>query len=239
MDVDTLVLKYGQQFMDEVWKDLPDSQYGNLESMYLYAYMREYKPRFIFELGTASEGRSTFIIQKAMVENGGGLHTICDVPPVGEEAIANLAKHFPVYNTRLLSGPVEQMGQFVDMNKVEFLFIDADHKRPFANWYMDKLIPRLNDGDIVHIHDMPKRLYGSKQYPKKDSSEFSAVMNRLEDGTASLKTICFLDDWKQNKAFKEKHDALKDKFPIIGSFHSLELPESSSSAYFEKIAGGR
>jgi len=238
MDIDTLVFKYGDEFMDIVWKDLPDSQYGNLESIYLYAYMREYKPRCVFELGTAINGRSSFIIHKAIEENGGGLHTMCDLPHVGEEALANLSKHFPVYNVWLLSGPIEQMAVHVDMSKIDFLFIDADHGEPFAEWYMDNFIPRLNDGVVIHIHDMPRSLYGNF-YPKDFPNEFVSVMKRLGSGTVQMEEICFLDDWKKDPKLKKKHDDLNKKYPIIGKFGAKDLPYSSSAAYFKKIAGGR
>jgi len=67
--VEEIINLFGEEFKRDVWPEMPDSQYANFESMVLYCFIRKFKPYGVVEMGTEAEGRSSYIIQKALEEN--------------------------------------------------------------------------------------------------------------------------------------------------------------------------
>ena len=150
MDVKRLIDQYGQEFETEVFPCLPDSQYGNLESLILYSIIRNRKPQIVTEFGTETKGRSTYIIHKALEKNERiFVHAMFDKQGVVEEALVNLSRHFPsksIQQTWILSGPIEYTIEIFDrlipLDRINFAFIDADHGCDFTKWYVERIIKK-------------------------------------------------------------------------------------------------
>mgnify|MGYP001577655182 CR=1 FL=1 len=231
-----LIDKYGQEFYDKCWEKLPDSQYGNLESMVLYGFIRESKPITVAEIGVAEHGRSTFIIQKALLENGQPFcHLMSDYHDTLGKAFNYLCeKEISAEGIFLLPGQIQHTFQVPAWNKVDFLFIDADHTRLFAEWYFDSLIPLLKPATWVHIHDT--NLSGDWVWRERAGCETEELMLRHDKGTLPLEKVAWLEDWCINRSFEIDRERIYNRFPDIGKFPALELPYACSASYWKMPA---
>jgi len=222
-----IVNEFGDEFTNEIWPQLPNSQYSNLASLILYCFIRHQKPKKIFELGTERHSRSTNIIQKALLKNGGDFtHYMCDFEPVLNQAKNNL---FDTTNTVLINGPVENL-QF-DYSEIDFLFIDAHHEKWFAGFYLDEIVTKLKDGVPVHVHD----IYLSKDWEHRfpyvicETQEFQ---ERHKMKTLNVEKWFWLEDYCMNPEYKEVREELAQKFPYIGGFPAPELPYGDGTSYW-------
>lgn len=237
MNIEHLVDEFGKEFEENVYPNLPDSQYGNLESMLLYCLIRKRKPRFLAEIGTEIHGRSSYIIQKALVKNDqDSIHAMFDVPGVAERALRTLIDQGLGSNVWLFSGFVESTIQALSKKKnlkeVDFMFIDADHEDSFALWYIKNVIEKLSDGTLVHVHDVNTTDKLERESPI--DTEERVLRDLKKDGKLPLKSlisfdnICKLEEnldlWKR---IQKKHDFIGEPFPT-------EFPHICCAEYFEK-----
>lgn len=219
--------KYGEEFTNEVWPGLPYSEYSNLASLILYCFIRENKPKKVFELGTERHARSTNIIQKALLKNGGDFtHYMCDFEPILYQAHRNL---FNTENTVLLNGPVETL-EF-DYSEIDFLFIDAHHEKWFAAFYLDEIVTKLKNGVPVHVHDIYLTGDWVHRYPNVicETQEFQ---ERYKAKELNVEKNFWLQDYCTNPDYAEIRNKLNEKFPYIGGFPAPELPYGDGTTYW-------
>jgi hypothetical protein len=233
MEDKDLVLKiineYGKEYVEEVLPNLPDSQYGMLESLVLYCFIRHNKFKKIFELGTEHKSRSSYIIQKALLKNGADfIHFMCDFPLILERARLNL---FNKTNVEMVYGPIEYV-EF-DFNQLDFLFIDAHHERDFAVFYLDKLISNLKQNTLVHIHDINL----SEDWYDRDGriNEAYELIQRHKNNTLNIKKLFWLEDFSVNPNYEDSWNKIKSEFDFIGNFPATSLPYNASASYWTKI----
>lgn len=219
--------KYGHEFTNDIWPGLPNSQYSNLASLILYCFIRDKKPKKVFELGTERHSRSTHIIQKALLKNGDDFtHFMCDFKPVLYQAERNL---FNTDNILLLEGPVETL-EF-DYEDIDFLFIDAHHEKWFAGFYLDEIVTKLKEGTPVHVHD----IYLSKDWEHRfpyvicETQEFQE-RNKMK--TLNLEKWFWLEDYCMNPEYQDIRNSLNEKYPYIGGFPAPELPYGDGTSYW-------
>lgn len=220
--------KYGDEFTKDIWPQLPNSEYSNLASLVLYCFIRDNKPKKVFELGTERYARSTNIIQKALLKNGEDFtHYMCDFEPVLYKAHRNL---FNTDNTVLINGPVENIN--FDYKDIDFLFIDAHHEKWFAAFYLDEIIPQLKDGVPVHVHDIYLTGDWVHRYPNVicETQEFQ---ERHRAKQLNVEKLFWLQDYCTNPDYEEIRNKLNEKFPFIGGFPAPELPYGDGTTYWK------
>jgi hypothetical protein len=61
LNVYKIIEKYGNNFEELVWKNAPYSNFGHIESIFLWSLIRKNKYKNVVEVGSTSSGRSTFI----------------------------------------------------------------------------------------------------------------------------------------------------------------------------------
>ena len=223
------IYDFGEEYENEVFLGMPYSQYGNLESLYLYCFIRSNKLKYIIELGCERNSRSSYIIQKALLKNGGGTHIMCDFEDVLNEAFNNL------FDT---SGVIKMPGDIRDtykdliphLEKCDFLFIDAHHERDFAVFYLDNLIPHLRSGVDVHIHDINL----SGDWVDRDGRENEALelITRHKNDTLNLKKRLWLEDISVNEKYKDIFNIISRRH-MIGKFPATSLPFNASASYWK------
>jgi predicted O-methyltransferase YrrM len=236
MNIRNLVNSYGKEFVEEVWPSLPNSQYSNFESLVLYCKVRRDNPRVLYEMGTEREGRSTYIIQKALLKNGGDpLHVMFDIPGNTEEAFANLVRKGIYKNIWVVSGNIMDTYQIVKKTVAKdlssFVFIDADHSETFAKWYLNNVIFDLAKGTTVHIHDV--HFLNDKEKPP--ATELLYLYEKFRDGTLPMDLIFDSSAYQEDEKNKEEWEILKKEYPFIGDFDPTGFPYDCSASYFEKI----
>ena len=228
MDLLYYVDKYGREFKEEIWYELPYSQYSALSSMLLYGLIREHKYKNIFELGCERKSRSSFIIQKALLKNGGEFkHYMCDFPQVLEQAVTNL---FDVTGVEVVPGDVTKV-QF-DYSDIDFMFIDAHHEKWFCAWYLDNIVTQLKNGTLVHIHD----IYLTPDWKNRMDREMETeeLIERHQNGTLNLEKELWMEDYCMNPDYKRAWEYVEKKYPFIGQFPAPTLPHGDGTTYWKK-----
>lgn len=228
--MDQAILSHFDYFFKNVFPFLPDSQYGNLESAYLYGVLRSHKFKNIVELGTEKHSRSSYIIQLA---KGKAKHHMFDLPEVIKEAVSNLEIEMGTNGVIPHPGKFENTYQEIDWSKIDFLFIDADHKRDFAVFYLQNVIPKLKPGTLVHVHDM--NLWGNWQTGYYPDSEIEEFVDRFDKGYLPLVKVEWLWDYCINPNLEPFTNLLSEKYPAVGFFPMKELPYGCSATYWRTL----
>ena len=227
MDIKYLIDKWGKEFQNELWDELPYSEYANLSSMILYAVIRENKFKNIFEMGCERQSRSSYIIQKALLKNDDDFtHYMSDFPIILEQAIENL---FNKVGVSAVAGDVTEVN--FDYKDIDFLFIDAHHEKWFASWYLDSIIPQLKKGTYIHVHDIYLYQDWQHRFPEVicETQEFQ---ERNKQGNLSLDKLFWMEDLAMHD--KDIWDYIQKKFNFIGNFPAPSLPYGDGTTYWIK-----
>jgi hypothetical protein len=227
MDLKYLIDKWGEEFKNEIWYEMPYSQYSNLSSMLLYAVIREGGYKKIFELGCERKSRSSFIIQKALLKNGGEFnHYMCDFYYVLEQSVKNL---FDVTGVEPVPGEVTKID--FDYSDIDFMFIDAHHEKWFCAWYLDKVVPQLKEGTLLHIHD----IYLTPDWKNRMDREMETeeLIERHKNGTLTLEKLLWMEDYCMDPKHKDTWEYIASKYPFIGDFPAPLLPHGDGTTYWK------
>jgi hypothetical protein len=131
--------------------------YGEVEAHFLHCVIRHLKPRMVIEVGS---GVSTFFSLHALDLNrrtdGVEFSMVCIEPypkPKLRKLIAQ--KQVTAYEQQVQDVEIEVFEQLAEG---DILFIDSSHVSKVdsdVNYLLFEILPRLRDGVIVHIHDIP------------------------------------------------------------------------------------
>lgn len=150
--------------------DIPYQYYLNnglferIDGGILYTMIRHFKPDKILEIGS---GNSTYLSAQAILKNkevnsGYGCELVAVEPYPNE----TLKKGFPGLS-RLVTSKAEDipLSKFEQLSENDILFIDSSHVLKIGSdvgFEILEVLPRLNKGVIIHIHD----IFLPKEYPR-------------------------------------------------------------------------
>jgi len=224
-------------FNDEL-KDIPDSRSGELvfhfnnnsfesgDAEFLYNMIRLKKPARFFEVGS---GNSTLMAKKAIerneLENSAYRCRHLCIEPYEKPWLEQTG--ITVVRQRVEDVDKEV---FAELETDDILFIDSSHViRPQGDILFEylELLPTLNVGVIVHIHD----IFSPRDYPK----EWVIDEVRLWNEQYLLEAFLTCNrDWKVlgalNYLHHNHHESLRAKCPYVT--HDSE----PGSFYLQKIA---
>jgi predicted O-methyltransferase YrrM len=139
------------------------AQLDDVEAELTYLALRDHRPDTVMELGTF-HGWSTTWILSALRDNGGGhLHSFDRVDTVLRTVPAELAAD----RWTFVTGDVAANLAAVPPD-IGYLFVDADHGRRFARWYLGHLFPLVTAGTPVSVHDV---FHGRRARPWSEGAE--------------------------------------------------------------------
>ena len=140
---------------------------GTFESVdgeILYCMIRHFKPKKIFEIGS---GNSTYLAAQAVLRNKEEDGKECEL--IAFEPYPNdvLRAGFPGLS-KLIPTKIEDvaLSKFDELKKNDILFIDSSHVLKIGSdvqYEYLEMLPRLNKGVIVHLHD----IFLPAEYPKE------------------------------------------------------------------------
>lgn len=132
-------------------------QYDLVESQVLYMILRDLRPHNVIEF-SCNTGFSTHFSALALQYNGTGtLHSFELEPQFAAIAERNVRGSGLGAQVRFTVGDVkETLVPYIQSldRPPEVVFIDSDHRAPFAQWYIRELLPILAPGTLVHVHDI-------------------------------------------------------------------------------------
>ena len=180
--LDQFASRFKQEY-DEFPKDYPSSPheyyldnevFGPVDGEILYCMIRHFQPKRVVEVGS---GYSTLLSAQAILKNeedSGNRAELTAIDPYPNETIrrgfAGLSK--------LIIAKVENvdMAEFLKLQENDILFIDTSHVLKIGNdvqYEYLEILPSLNKGVIVHIHD----IFLPMGYPKKWVQEWRLFWN--------------------------------------------------------------
>lgn len=141
-----------------------NNMFRSVDAEILYCMIRYFKPKKIIEIGS---GYSTYLSAQAILKNAeesGNRAKLTAIEPYPNEV---LTSGFPGLS-KLISAKVEEIDpiSFNELKKNDILFIDSSHVLKIGGdiqYEYLEVLPRLNRGVIVHIHD----IFLPAEYPKK------------------------------------------------------------------------
>lgn len=139
--------------------------FGSVDGEILYCMIRHFKPRRIYEIGS---GYSTYLSAQAVQKNVEEDNAYeCELVAIEPQPNRILKDGFPGLS-KLVSQEVQDfpVSEFEKLTWNDILFIDSSHVLRIGNdvqcEYLE-ILPRLNKGAIVHIHD----IFLPAEYPKE------------------------------------------------------------------------
>ena len=135
---------------------LNNISFGSVSAEVLYSMIRHFKPRKIIEIGS---GFSTLCSATAIRKNyKEDKNYSCDFLAIEPYPNELLRRGFPGF-TKLIQKKVQEvpLSVFKDLNENDILFIDSSHVIKIGSdvqYEYLEIIPRLNKGVLIHIHDI-------------------------------------------------------------------------------------
>lgn len=136
--------------------------FGSVDGEVLYSFIRFYKPRRIIEVGS---GYSTLLESEAIMKNTSEdsrykceLTTIDPNPPIYASGLPNAE----IVVKKVQDVP---LSKFTELGQNDILFLDSSHCLSIGSdvqWEYLEILPRLNPGVIIHVHD----IFMPSEYPR-------------------------------------------------------------------------
>jgi len=143
--------------------NMENSEFRSVDAEILYCMIRHFKPKRIFEIGS---GYSTVIMARAIEKNREEKfadYKLTSIDPYPKKFIKS---SMPVFFS-LIEKQVQEVGlnEFDKLKENDMLFIDSSHMLKIGSdvqYEYLEILPRLNNGVLVHIHD----IFLPHEYPK-------------------------------------------------------------------------
>ncbi len=129
--------------------------FGSVDGEILYCMIRRFKPKRIIEVGS---GSSTYLSAQAIQKNKDEYGINADLIAIEPYPNDILLKGFPGLS-RLIAAKIQDvdLSEFERLEENDILFIDSSHVLKIGGdvqYEYLEILPRLNKGVIVHIHDI-------------------------------------------------------------------------------------
>jgi predicted O-methyltransferase YrrM len=141
---------------------LRNASFISVDGEILYCMIRHFKPRRVFEIGS---GNSTYLAAQAARKNeaaGFPCELIAFEPYPNEVLKAGFAGLSRLAPMKIENVP---LSEFDRLQENDILFIDSSHSLKIGSdvqYEFLEIIPRLNRGVVVHVHD----IFLPAEYPK-------------------------------------------------------------------------
>lgn len=140
-----------------------NNYFCSVDGEILFCMIRHFKPKKILEIGS---GNSTFLSAQAILRNKEENNRECELIAIEPNPNNVLKAGFPGLS-KLVPTAVQDvsLSEFTKLKENDILFIDSSHVLRIGNdvqYEYLEILPRLNKGVIVHIHD----IFLPAEYPK-------------------------------------------------------------------------
>ncbi|GAA1828843.1 hypothetical protein GCM10009772_03250 [Pseudonocardia alni subsp. carboxydivorans] len=124
-------------------------QLDDVEAELTYLLLRHHRPSQVVEVGTFY-GWSTTWILSALRDNGSGHLQSFDLV---DHVCGTVPKELSTGRWTFHRGDLRETVEKVPAD-TGYLFVDADHGRRFARWYLEHLFGRIATGTPTSVHDV-------------------------------------------------------------------------------------
>ena len=129
------------------WDNRLRPQLDDIEAEITYLLVRHAQPDVVVEFSPCG-GWSTMWILNALADSAVGHLFSYDLV---DWSVHNVPRTLSDGRWQFVQGDVRKQDLPAD---IDYLFIDSDHSADFARWYISALLPRLQSGTYVSVHDV-------------------------------------------------------------------------------------
>jgi predicted O-methyltransferase YrrM len=190
-------------------------QLDDIEAELTYLRIRERRPEVVVEVSPFRGWSTTWILRALRDNDAGSLASFDRVPDARSFVPGDLARRW----TLVVGDVQERMSEMPE--SIDYLFIDADHRAPFAEWYLEELVPRVPAGSGASIHDI---FHGSG--PGRRSGEARVVLEWFEEAGI---------DWFTPSRFGpgRVHDEIQAQRLLLGMEEPIHSGDHDSIVFFD------
>lgn len=170
------------------------------EAEVLYSLVRHIKPKRIVEMSPARGFTSLLMINACEKNDNQASIYSYDLDDMSQ----GLDRGGAVFR-QLIIGDVKDTLDPEDLKRTDFLFIDSDHSREFAEWYCKNLIKELRKDTLIWIHDWNG--YDTKKDEQAKVKEYCSGPRQL------CEPIINLMDYYEENILMRKADKRGDRSP--------------------------
>ncbi len=181
----------------------------DLEAEVTYLLIRDKRPKVMLEI-SPNAGWSTTWILSALRDNGDGELWSYDLHDTSARFVP---KALARGRWHLVQGDARDTTKTAP--RFDYLFLDSDHRKEFAEWYVEALLPRARRGTVVSVHDV--------FHSGMPSEEGAVVQAWLEKQGLSYWTVASAVDQEVLNAVLDERARLGLDFVIhpLGSTNSM------------------
>jgi predicted O-methyltransferase YrrM len=186
----------------------------DVEAELTYLLIRDRRPESVVEI-SPFRGWSTTWILRALRDNDKGTLVSFDLIEHARRFVpAELAEPWV-----LITGDVRDKAPDIP-DQIDYLFLDSDHRRAFAEWYLAELVPHLAPDAMVSVHDV---FHG--RGPSRGSGEARVVLDWLDRWRL---------DWFTASRFGPGplHEAIHDVRTRLGLTEPIHSGDHDSMIFF-------
>jgi hypothetical protein len=189
-----------------------NEEFSSGDAEFYHSMIRHFRPNLVVEIGA---GHSTWFAARALRLNRRG--SLIAIDPAPRRAPPRAVK---LIRSRVENAPLEIFDQ---LRTDDLLFIDSSHTADEATFHVNKILPRLKAGVIIHHHDIA--------YPYRPTfPEEDVVLDYYSRNTAAYRILCGL------AYIRCRHeDLLRQGIPSF-SWHDQRSP---GSLWVQKGVPGR
>ena len=175
-----------------------DKGLNMFEAYSLYSFIRKYKPKKIKEM-SPNNGFSTFVMSQAILDEGyeNELEIFDSYDLIEQFCSEASEKSSKLKVFKFFGGDAKNTLELSE--KVDFFFVDSDHSKSFAEWYINL----FKFADFIFVHDInPSEEYHLKYRGADDENKHSGGEPLVVYNF--LRQMGYEYDYSQDKTFYPK-----------------------------------
>jgi len=186
-------------------KIIMQPQLDDVEAEITYLLIREFKPKTIVEISPCGGWSTSWILQAIKDNKLGKLYSYDLVDDSTKTIPPDLSKDKWFFIKGDIKENINKLPK-----KIDYLFMDSNHSADFAQWYIQKLFPKLKSGIPISVHDV-----FHTADPSSSDSEASVIVDWLKQKRIGYFTASPI----KAKTVYDEIMVLKNKLDIAKSIH--------------------
>jgi len=197
-----------------------NAQLCDIEAEITYLLIRECEPLLVVEISPYCGWSTTWILQALTDNNRGTLISYDKISESTQIVPINLKPRW-----QFKQGDVkDNLDDILDY--IDFLFMDSDHSREFARWYIQTLFPRVKMNGFICAHDIFKGNLDSEHFKDGEDEILFEFLRSNKIGYFTAATL-IPSTWK---SMNKKILALKEELGI----DNIQESNKNSMLFFRK-----
>ncbi len=149
-----------------------DPQGDDIDCEIAYLLIRRFRPRTVVEISPCGGWSTTWLLSALRDVGQGHLYSYDLI----DDSTRTVPPRLSERRWTFTLGDVRKLESTLPAH-IDYLFMDAEHSRTFAEWYLSVLVPRVVPGGIVSVDD----IFHPELVRRGETGEVEAVLSWLRE----------------------------------------------------------